>query len=322
MGSSRNHLSTILPTIPLYDFPSLLQNMRTMLYDRTQGSRLSYTTWTGAYSSSPIEPLLSSIVTVGMPQLKGHNPKSAWENENITFDSKRYITWCLDKSATIYAVPENQAREENLTTRLSEIQAEDLRLPVKKLTLEARIPTKGSSQAAGNDLYAQETQSIPATGQGIIGTGIAIGLPLGTYGRIGPRSGLAAKHSLTVNAAVIEADNTGELKVVLINLGTKDYKFHKGDKIAQLIVERIRNDEAVLVSDFEATIRGTKEFGSSNKGVSKQVGVWPDCLIISLKGNRTIKHQKQPQLTSKRRLKARLTKRQEKATRRCQEHNR
>ena len=62
--SPRNHLSTILPTIPLYDFPSLLQNMRTMLYDRTQSSQLSYATQAGAYRSSPIEPLRPRIVTL------------------------------------------------------------------------------------------------------------------------------------------------------------------------------------------------------------------------------------------------------------------
>ena len=106
----------------------------------------------------------------------------------------------MDKSATIYAVPETQAREENFTTRLSEIQTEDLRVGVKKLTPEARILTKGSRQAAGHDLNAQERQSIPATGRGIIGTGIAIGLPPGTYRRIAPRSGLAVKHYLAVNA--------------------------------------------------------------------------------------------------------------------------
>ena len=116
-------------------------------------------------------------IILGLPWLKGHNPKIDWENENIIFDSERCITWCLDKSATIYAGPETQAPEENLTTRLSEIQTEDLRLRVKKLTPEARIPTKGSSQAAGHILYAPETQSIPATGQGIIGTGSQLGSP-------------------------------------------------------------------------------------------------------------------------------------------------
>ena len=216
-----------------------------------------------------------------MPWLKGHNPKIDWENEKITFDSERCITWCLDKSATIYAVSETQAWEENLITRLSEVQTEHLRLGVKKLTPEAKIPTKGSSQAEGHNLYAQETQNIPATGQGIIGTGIAIGLPSDTYRRIAPGSGLAVRHSLTVNAGVIHAEYTGEIKVVLINLGMKDYQVHKGDRIAQLIVERIINDEAILVQDLETTTRGTKGFGSRDKGVTKQVGAVPDCLAIS-----------------------------------------
>ena len=92
----------------------------------------------------------------GMPWLKGHNPRIDWGEEKITFHSERCITWCLDKSATIYAVPENKAQEENLITRFSEIGTEDQRLRVKRVTSEARIPTKGSKKAAGHDLYAQE----------------------------------------------------------------------------------------------------------------------------------------------------------------------
>ena len=89
-----------------------------------------------------------------------------------------------------------------------EIQTEDQRLQVKRLTSEARITTKRSKKAAGHDLYAQSGTTIPANGQGIIGTGIAIGLPPNMYGRIAPRSGLAHKHSLAVNAGVIDADYT------------------------------------------------------------------------------------------------------------------
>ena len=82
-----------------------------------------------------------------------------------------------------------------------------------------------------------------------------------------------------VNAGVIDADYTGEVKIVLVNLGSTSYKVHEGDKIAQLIVERIISDEAILVQDLEATTRGTKGFGSSDKGVTKQVGAAPDCLV-------------------------------------------
>ena len=150
-------------------------------------------------------------ITVGMPWLKEHDPKIDWENEKITVDSECCITWCLDQSATIYAVPEPKAREEDLITGFSEIQIEDQRLQVKRLTSEARIPTKGSKKAAGHALYAQSGTTIPATGQGIIGTGIAISLPLNTDWRIAPRSGLALKHLLAVNARVIDADYTGEI---------------------------------------------------------------------------------------------------------------
>ena len=218
-------------------------------------------------------------ISLGMPWLKGHNPKIDLEEQKITFDSERCITWCLDRSATIYAVPETGAREENLITRFSEIQTENVSLQVEKLTSEARIRTKESSQAAGHDLYAQEIKVIPAKGQGIISTGIAIGLPSSPYGRLAPRSGLAIKHSLTVNAGVIDADYTGEVKIVLVNLGTASYKVHQGDKIAQLIVKTIISDEGILVQDLEATIRGTKGFGSSDEGVTKQVGAAPDCLV-------------------------------------------
>ena len=103
-------------------------------------------------------------IILGMAWLKEPNPSIDWEKEKITFDSERCITWCLNQSATVYAVPEAKAREENLITRFSEIQTKDLRLRVKKLTAKARIPTKGSRQGAGHDLYTQETEIIPVKG--------------------------------------------------------------------------------------------------------------------------------------------------------------
>ena len=175
-------------------------------------------------------------------------------------------------------VPESKVQEENLFTRFSEIPAEDQRLRVKRKTSDARIPSQGSKKAAGHALYAQEGTTISAKEQGIIGTGIAIGLPPNTYGRIAPRSGLALKHSLAVNAGVIDADYTREIKVILINLGTKEYEIYKGDKIAQLIVARIASEEAILVENLETTESGTKGFGSSDMGLTKLVGTGPNSL--------------------------------------------
>ena len=125
-------------------------------------------------------------VILGMPWLKGHNSKIDWGKSKITFDSKRCTTWCPDKKCSVYRIPEATAREENLSIRFSEIHIQEQSLAVKKLVPELRIPTKESPKAAGHDLYAQETKRIPAKGQAIIGTEIAIGLPLGTYRRIAP----------------------------------------------------------------------------------------------------------------------------------------
>ena len=79
------------------------------------------------------------------------------------------------------------------------------------------MPTKGSAKAAGHDLYANEGTEIPAGGQVMIGTGIAIQLPHNTYERIAPRSGLAVKHRRATNAGVIDSDYRGEVKVILVN---------------------------------------------------------------------------------------------------------
>ena len=123
-----------------------------------------------------------------------------------------------------YAIPEEEALEENLITRFSKIQgkngpmANDQSLRVQKLSAEARVPMKGSARAAGHDLYAIEGTDVPARGQAIVGTEIAIELPLDPYGRIAPRSSLAVKHQGTPNAAVIDSDYWGEVKMVLANL--------------------------------------------------------------------------------------------------------
>ena len=110
---------------------------------------------------------------------------------------------------------------------------------VQKLKVDAKLPNKGPAKAAGHDLFAHEEARIPANGQKTIGTGIAIGLPDGTYGRIAPRSGLAVKYRLHVMAGVIDADYTEEVRVVLANHGNQEYSILKGDKITQLIIERI-----------------------------------------------------------------------------------
>jgi len=202
-------------------------------------------------------------VILGMPWLREHNRTIDWNEKRITFNSERCTTWCLKCSpvASAYAIPEEKALEGNLITRFSKIQtkngptANDQSVRVKKLSAEARVPTKGTARAAGNDLYAIEGTDLPARGQAIVGTGIAIGLPYNIYGRILPRSSLAVKYRLTTNAGVIDSDYRGEVKVVLVNLGDQPYRVEKGDRIAQLIIEKIDSRELQEVTQLDDTER-------------------------------------------------------------------
>ena len=94
------------------------------------------------------------------------------------------------------------------------------KLRVKKLNEKAFIPVKGSEHAAGYDLFSIDTVVIPAHDKKLISTGIAMSIPIGNYGRVAPRSGLAAKNFIDVGAGVIDADYRGEVKVLLFNFGS------------------------------------------------------------------------------------------------------
>ena len=136
-------------------------------------------------------------------------------------------------------------------------------LQVKKLNPEAILPTRGSPFAAGLDLYAlQETVLPPHTG-GVVETGIAVAIPPEFYGRIAPRSGVSFKTGLVVNAGVIDSDYRGEIKVLFNNYTSNEVKFQKGDKVAQLVLERIGLLDVEEVEVLSDTVRGENGFGST-----------------------------------------------------------
>ena len=114
---------------------------------------------------------------------------------------------------------------------------------------------------------------VRAGGQTLVKTGIAIGLPEGTYGRLAARSGIASRMGIAVGGGVIDADYTGEIKVILRNHGKADCLYKAGDRIAQLIVEKIANTDAMEVDDLETTERGTKGFGSSDISPKRSIQV-------------------------------------------------
>ncbi|KAH9218982.1 dUTPase-like protein [Leptodontidium sp. 2 PMI_412] len=136
-------------------------------------------------------------------------------------------------------------------------------LLIKKLSDKARLPTRGSAFAAGYDLYAAKDTVVPSRGKVLVDTDISMAVPEGTYGRIAPRSGLASKHMIDTGAGVIDADYRGQVKVLLFNHGEKDFEVKEGDRVAQLVLERIYTPEVVEVKELEESVRGAGGFGST-----------------------------------------------------------
>ena len=136
-------------------------------------------------------------------------------------------------------------------------------LGFKKLSSEAIPPVKSSLQSVGFDLSCPRTAIIPPGNWITLFTDISINLPKGTYGRIAPRSGLAALHGISVDAGVIDPDYTGNLGVVLVNRSKKPFVIGPGDRIAQLICEKVEYPVLQEIKDLQVTARGDKGFGSS-----------------------------------------------------------
>lgn len=125
-------------------------------------------------------------------------------------------------------------------------------------------PVRSSEKAAGLDLFASETVTLCPFVPTLISTGIRIRLPSGCYGRIAPRSGLAYRHNLWVNAGVIDRDYTGEIFVVMMNMNTQSFNLQSGTKCCQLICENVTFPRIVPVTKIPTTERGENGFGSTD----------------------------------------------------------
>ena len=135
----------------------------------------------------------------------------------------------------------------------------------KKLSINATTPLRGSRHAAGFDLFSAESKQISPQSHAIVNTDIAIQLLPGTYGRIAPRSGLAAKHFIDVGVGVLDQDFRGSVAVILFNHNTEPFHVNIGDRIAQLIVEKICTPKLLEVEELDETERGVGSFGSTGK---------------------------------------------------------
>ncbi|XP_072991917.1 deoxyuridine 5'-triphosphate nucleotidohydrolase [Typha latifolia] len=162
--------------------------------------------------------------------------------------------------------PKHQKLDQNGSILRDEIISTTHHLPllrVKKLSMNAILPSRGSLLSAGYDLSSAVDTKVPARGKALVPTDISIAIPEGTYARIAPRSGLAWKHSIDVGAGVIDADYRGPVGVILFNFSDADFEVKRGDRIAQMIIERIMTPEVVEVEDLDSTVRGDGGFGST-----------------------------------------------------------
>ena len=129
-----------------------------------------------------------------------------------------------------------------------------------QLDPELPIPSYAHEGDAGLDLYAREDAPIPAGGGRLLmPTGISIAIPVGFCGLIMPRSGLALKHGISVVNApgLIDAAYRGEIKVVLLNTDpAEDYVLHRGDRVAQLVIQRVAQVAWNIVDDLDGVDRG------------------------------------------------------------------
>jgi dUTP pyrophosphatase len=144
-----------------------------------------------------------------------------------------------------------------------------MKISIKKMENATDLPlpvymTKGS---AGMDLYANVNDDVTITKGSIklIPTGIAIALDEGYEAQIRPRSGLAAKYgiSLVNTPGTIDSDFRGEINVIMINFGDKTFVVKRGDRIAQMVINKIEIPEIIEVCELNNTIRGKGGFGST-----------------------------------------------------------
>lgn len=138
-------------------------------------------------------------------------------------------------------------------------------LKVKKVHPEAMVPAYAHPNDAGMDLYSAEEITLNPGQVVRIKTGIAVEIPDGYVGLCWDRSGLSTNHSLKTVAGVIDAGYRGEILVGMINLGKEAYTFNKGDKIAQMLIQKIEHPEIVESTELAETARGEGGFGSTGK---------------------------------------------------------
>lgn len=141
-----------------------------------------------------------------------------------------------------------------------------LELKVKKLFPDTKQPSYAHPGDAGLDLFCYKDVIIKPGQREIIGTGVAIELPTNQYvGLVWAKSGLGIREGLITLGGVLDSNYRGEVMIGLYNSSKESYKFEKGDKIAQLLVQSVERCDIKIVKKLSKTERGERKFGSSGK---------------------------------------------------------
>lgn len=143
-----------------------------------------------------------------------------------------------------------------------------MKIKLKRLDPDLPLPKQAFNGDAGVDLLSAVDLELAPNERALVPTGIAVAIPEGYAGFVQPRSGLAAKHgiSLVNTPGLIDSSYRGEIKVILINLDPKEkFCVIRGDKIAQLVIQKVETVQFIEVNDLDNTDRGANGFGSSGR---------------------------------------------------------
>ena len=141
-----------------------------------------------------------------------------------------------------------------------------IELPIRRLRDDAVLPDRAYSGDAGLDLAACERVELAPGQRSLVGTGLAVAIPEGYAGYVQPRSGLAARHGLTIvnSPGLVDSGYRGELRVVLLNTDSREtFVVEPGMRIAQLVILPVPEVEPVVVDELPESERGVRGFGSS-----------------------------------------------------------
>jgi dUTP pyrophosphatase len=142
---------------------------------------------------------------------------------------------------------------------------ESVRVPVLRVDAALPLPAYARPDDAGLDLYAAEPVTLAPGARALVATGIALAIPPGFAGFVLPRSGLALRHGVTLlnTPGLVDAGYRGEVKVLLVNHGDAPVSVSRGDRVAQLVVQRVEHVMLAPVAELPESARGAGGFGST-----------------------------------------------------------